>query len=84
MSAVLIGLAVGFGLCALGVSIFLYELQQAVRCYGPSVIGYYYSCANLATIAGAIIVIAGVATLGGTLVYRLKVWEGEDTESTED
>lgn len=70
--ALLIGLGVGLGLIALGVSIFTYGLGQPINCQGYT---NRSACGNLLLIVGVFITLAGLVTTSGTVIYAIKVQE---------
>jgi hypothetical protein len=79
--ALIVGVAVGISLMALGVSIIVVGLGQPLSCGGAGNRSY---CGNLPEFVGAFIVVAGVATFGGAIIYAVRAGEHSDSEFADD
>ena len=77
----IIGLVVGVSLVALGVLVFTYGLAQPINCQGYS---NRSACGNFPLFAGVFVTLAGLVTVGGAIIYALRVWEHSDSEVADD
>jgi hypothetical protein len=72
--AIIVGLLVGVGFVLEGVSLFLRGTGQPG--VGPILTATGVYGGNLSLIEGLLLIVAGVATLSGTVSYGLQRWNG--------
>lgn len=79
--ALIIALAIGVTLVAIGVWIFAYGLGEPIICRNYAGRG---ACGNFPLIIGVFITLAGLTTLSGAIIYAVRVREGSDEEPSDE
>ena len=75
--ALTVGLAVGVSLVVVGVLVFEFGLGQPIICHGgrPG----QTECGNLPLVVSVFVILAGLVTVIGAIIYAVRVWEGSDS-----